>query len=139
MRHVQIPMKKIKALVLQFFKFGLVGVSNTLLSLAASYLLMWLGVHYFIANVVGFVVGVVNSFFWNRRFVFKQSTETNNAKMFLRLTISYGGSFFISMGLSTLLVEYAGVSQWLAPVLRLVVTVPLNFIVNKVWAFKEKW
>ena len=47
----------------QFIKFGMVGVSNTVVSLATYYLFTFFGVHYLIANALGFVTGTWKG--WN--------------------------------------------------------------------------
>ena len=130
--------KKIALLVLQFFKFGIVGISNTLISLGVYYLLVFLGLHYVLANASGFVLSVVNSYFWNSRFVFKEKNETNAAKSFFKVFVSYGISFALSTILLALLIDVLYISPFLAPILRLVFTIPLNFFMNKLWAFKEK-
>jgi putative flippase GtrA len=56
----------------QFMKFGLVGVSNTLLTLGVIFLLEEV-VHadYRIANAIGYALGLANSFLLNRRWTFK--------------------------------------------------------------------
>jgi putative flippase GtrA len=54
----------------QFIKFGLVGVSNTLISLAIYYLVICINQNwYIVGNTLGWVVGVANAFFWNNRIV----------------------------------------------------------------------
>ena len=53
----------------QFIKFGIVGVSNTLISLAVYQLaLNALGLHYLAANALGLVISVVNAYYWNNRY-----------------------------------------------------------------------
>lgn len=130
--------EKLKKLVVQFMKFGMVGVSNTLISLATYYILVYFGFHYIVANACGFVLSVLNAFYWNNKYVFKDKTETSKWKLFSKVFLSYGGSFLLSTCLITVFVEILHISEWLAPILRLVVTVPINFIVNKLWAFKDK-
>lgn len=126
-------------LMWQFFKFGIVGISNTAISLGVYYLFVWLGVHYVIANGIGFVLSVINSFFWNSKFIFKDKQEHSTWRAFLKVFASYGMSFLMSTVLITVFVEVLHISEWLAPILRLVLTVPFNFIMNKLWAFKEKF
>lgn len=128
---------KIKKLFIQFFKFGIVGFSNTLISLATYYLLVYLGVHYIIANTAGFLLSVCNAFYWNSKYVFKDSEEVK-WKAFIKVFMSYGGSFLLSTLIIFILVDLLSISQWIAPILRLIVTVPLNFVVNKLWAFADK-
>ena len=49
----------------QFVEFGLVGLSNTLISYVVYLLGISLGLHYLAASVLGFVVCVQNAFYWN--------------------------------------------------------------------------
>lgn len=135
---MNLSIEKVKKLGTQFFKFGIVGFSNTIISLTVYYILVYFGVHYILANAGGFVVSVVNAFYWNNKYVFKGKTETHFGKLFSKVFLSYGASFMLSTCLIALFVEILRISEWIAPVLRLVVTVPLNFLFNKIWAFKDK-
>src|SRR4029077_5095784 len=59
--------------VIQFVKFGTVGVSNTLLTfLVYTLLLKVFGVWYLAASAIGFLVGAINGFLLNRRWTFKE-------------------------------------------------------------------
>lgn len=123
-------------LVKQFIKFGLVGVSNTLISLAIYYLFIFIDRGLYLAgNTVGFVVSVLNAFYWNNKYVF-QKTESGNRKPLIKTFVSYGATFLLSTALLYLLVDILKVSEVLAPILTLIVTIPLNFLLNKFWAFK---
>lgn len=126
------------ALVWQFIKFGIVGFSNTLISLAVYYILVFLGWNYLLANTMGFLISVCNAFFWNYRYVFKDKTETSIPKSFSKVFITYGISYLVSTFLIWLMVDILHISEWLAPLIRLVVTVPLNFVLNKLWAFRKR-
>lgn len=119
----------------QFIKFGLVGVSNTLISLGTYYLLYFWGVNYLIANTVGFIISVLNSYYWNNKYVFKK-TQVGNLKPLIKTFISYGFTFFISTVLLFVMVQLVKISEIIAPVVTLIITIPINFIMNKFWAFK---
>lgn len=57
---------------LQFIKYGIVGCANTLITLGVIFVCKsFLGVNEYVANLIGYVAGLLNSFFWNRRWVFK--------------------------------------------------------------------
>src|SRR5438552_16938904 len=59
-------------LLIQFVKFGIVGVSNTLLTFVVYTLLLKVfGVWYLAASAIGFAVGTINSFLLNRRWTFR--------------------------------------------------------------------
>ena len=125
-----------KEVLVQFIKFGIIGASNTLISTAVYYVFVWIDPKlYFLGNVVGWIVSVFNSFYWNNRFVFKNS-EFSWWKKLLRTYLAYGGSFVVGSITLAVMVSILGVSEWLAPWLNMVITIPLNFILNKFWAFK---
>ena len=154
-----------KNLFVQFFKFGLVGLSNTALSWVTTFAVIallggWLGLDTLtvgavtvnnvavnLGNTAGFVVGVINSYCLNKRYVFKNKQEQNGKKAFAKTFICYGSTFLLSMVLMNLLLEVAhlhivlfdtDVTDYVATMLRLLVTIPLNFIANKLWAFKDR-
>lgn len=122
----------------QFAKFGLVGMSNTLIGLGVNYLfLLVLDVQYLIANALGFAVSVINAYYWNSRFVFAAKGEDRpRGQAFMKSAMSYGGTFLLGLVLNYLMVESWGVPKKAAPALVLCFTVPLNFLLNKLWAFR---
>ncbi len=140
--HIKVSEEKIETLA-QFIKFGLVGLSNTLLSYAI-YLLtllilspLKLSWDYFVASFLSFVLSVLWSYFWNNRFVFKQDSKKRSFwKSLFKTYLSYA---FTGIILGNILlyvwVALLGIPKTLAPLLSLVITVPLNFLLNKYWAF----
>ena len=120
--------------LIQFIKFAIVGLSNTAISLVVYYALLWLGSNYFIANTVAWIVSVFNAFYWNNKYVFKNGNSY--IKALIRTYMSYGVSFLLGSTILVILIEYFGVSEKLAPILVLVITIPLNFIMNKYWTFR---
>lgn len=133
----------------QFIKFGLVGVSNTIigyliyaLSLKGMRLLnLWPSYDIYIAQFIMFVLSVAWSYFWNNRLVFKGNIKTKK-DIVISLLKTYATYAFTSLFLSEVLlmfwVRIAGINEYIAPVLNLVITVPLNFLLQKYWAFKKK-
>lgn len=125
-----------RAILAQFIKFGIIGASNTLISTAIYYAFIWVEPKlYFIGNVVGWIISVFNSFFWNNRFVFKNS-EFSWWQKLLRTYLAYGGSFIVGSITLATMVGVLKVSEWIAPWINMLITIPLNFILNKFWAFK---
>lgn len=122
----------------QFIKFGIVGCSNTLINLAVYYVCLYLGAHYLLAYTLGFLVSVCNAFYWNNKYVFENKQEKNLLKAFTKVFASYGISFLLSVFLMSIMVEILNISSVIAPILKLAITIPLNFGLNKVWAFKDK-
>lgn len=120
----------------QFTKFGLVGVSNTAISIAIYYAFIFINLAlYIVGNTVGFIVSVLNSYYWNSKYVFRKS-EQGHLKTILKTFMAYGSTFVLGTILLFVMVEMLGISKYLAPIINLIITIPLNFLSNKFWAFK---
>lgn len=128
-------LRKLAARYSQFMKFGLVGVSNTLISYATYTILVLLGLHFLLANLIGFVVSVLNSYYWNNKYVFRKEDRAH-WKALMKTFMAYGTTLLLSTLLLQLLVEGLGVPELLAPLPVLLITIPLNYLMNKFWAFR---
>ncbi len=125
----------------QFVKFGVVGLSNTLISYIVYVVLVNLGWHYLLASIGGFLISVINAYYWNDRYVFKAEQDEKRAwwKVFLKTFTSYAGTGLVLNNLLLILwVDVIGIHEMLGPVINLFVTIPLNFLLNKYWAYKDK-
>lgn len=128
-----------KRLLWQFFKFGLVGLSNTAVSLAVYYLFLWLDPDWYMAgSVLGTVLSIANAFVWNDLFVFTGNARDwkSIGKRLGKTYVSYGGTSILSNVLLWLEVALLGVGKAAAPIVNLLVTIPLNFVINKLWTFR---
>ncbi|MEL7622568.1 MAG: GtrA family protein [Clostridiales bacterium] len=124
--------------LIQFIKFGLVGVCNTATSLLIYYFITWWNSSlYFLGNALGWVVSVAVSYILNRFFVFKNSNLLF-WQSFLKSYISYASTFFLSSLLLLFFVELIGISKGKAPILALAITVPINYILAKYWTFRSE-
>jgi putative flippase GtrA len=127
-------MKKHLDLLKQFIKFGIIGVSNTLVSLAVYYALVHFGMHYLPANVAGFVLGTLNSYYWNNKFVFRRTD--GHLRTIAKMYVCYTFTFLLSSGLLVLQIEYFDISEYIAPLVNIPITMIINFCINKLWVFK---
>ena len=131
----------IKGIAIQFIKFGVVGISNTLINLAVYYLCVYLFLmHYQLANLLGFLVSVINAYFWNSRYVFKVGRQkwAQHVKTYLKTVAAYGGTYLLSIGLLFVWINLLSISEAIAPLLNVIITTPLNFLVNKLWSFRKE-
>lgn len=128
-----------KKLFEQFIKFGLVGVSNTAISYVVYMLGIQLGMHYLLASIAGFIISIMNSFYWNNRYVFRkeEGEQRSLVKAFIKTFLAYAGTGLVLNNILLILqVSILRIPEWLAPLLNLIITIPLNFVLNKIWAFK---
>lgn len=126
---------------IQFIKFGIVGLSNTFISYFSYLIFYKLGCHYLIASVLSFVVSVTNSFYWNNKYVFKEDSEEERSliKTYIKTFVAYSSTgLVLSNVLLFIWVQIFRISEVIAPLINLVVTIPVNFIINKYWAFRTK-
>jgi putative flippase GtrA len=122
-------------LVIQFVKFGTVGVSNTLLTfLVYTLLLKVFGVWYLAASAIGFLVGAINGFLWNRRWTFKE--HVGDLLTPVRWGIVQGCGLGLNLLLLFLLVHSAGVDKLLSQALATGVVTVLTFLANRAWTFR---
>lgn len=133
--------------VMQFVRFGIVGVSNTIISYVIYVVCLLFfqkmgilkNIDYIIAQVTQFVLSVLWSFYWNNRMVFtlKEGEKRSVWKALIKTYISYSFTgLFINSALLIVWVKVMHISEFIAPVINLLISVPLNFIINKFWAFK---
>lgn len=130
---------------LQFVKFGIVGFINTFVSYFINVLVLKLLEPFdvswdFVAgNVIAFVISVFSSFMLNSHFVFKEEEgqKRNMWATLLKTYIAYGFTgIILSNVLSFVWINIFGISKYIAPLINLIVSVPVNFIMNKLWAYK---
>ena len=143
--------EKIKSLIsknntfTQFIKFGIVGASNTIISYVV-YVIVLLALKdkhyswdYLAGNVISFVISVAWSFYWNNKLVFTKKEGEVRVwwKALLKTYASYAFSgLILSNILSWIWIDVLGISSYIAPLINLVVTIPINFLMNKFWAFR---
>ena len=132
---------------MQFVKFGIVGVSNTIVSyvLYAVSLIVFQKnnlvpkVDYLVAQIIAFVLSVLWSFYWNNKMVFvvEEGKKRSIWRALLKTYVSYSFTgLFLNSILLVLWVKLFHISEFLGPVINLVINVPINFLINKFWAFK---
>jgi putative flippase GtrA len=121
--------------VVQFVKFGIVGVSNTLLAFAVYTLLLKVfGVWYVAASGIGFAVGAVNGFLLNRRWTF--SEHVGDALTPVRWAIVQSCGLACNLGLVYLFVDGLGMDQLVGQIPTTVIVTVLTFAANRAWTFK---
>lgn len=150
----------------QLIKFGLVGVSNTIVSYVVnSVCYLVLGFNEYVATFLGFVISVLNAYFWQSRFVFRESEDGEHRvwwQVLIKTYISYAFSgLLLTEFLLFLWIQVLDIGQymtpladWLAnygvhmtpkdvavllvPFINMAITIPLNFCINKFWAYRQK-
>ncbi|HWS30651.1 MAG TPA: GtrA family protein [Clostridia bacterium] len=123
--------------LVQFIKFNLVGILNTLVDIGVFALLTALGLDRYVAQVISYSCGVLNSYLFNTLWTFRQE-KRRTAKEFLLFVCVNLVSLGVSLGMiyvaeHDLHVEGTFMQKLIATPVAMVV----NFIGNKLFVFKK--
>ena len=119
-----------------------------------------------IGNVLGFIISVLNAYIQQSRLVFKETEDGEHRVWWKVLIKTYIAYSFTGLFLTSVLLLFwsnvvhieqylGGLSLWvnshfsmnltavdlgasLAPFLNMVITIPINFLINKFWAYRQK-
>lgn len=125
----------------EFFGFAIVGASNTLISYCIYAILVLFHINYVVANIIGYIVSIFNAYYWNNKVVFKKEKGEHRVwwKVLMKTFISYSGTgLILSNILLVIWVDGFNIHEMIAPIVNMLITVPLNYILNKYWAYKQK-
>ena len=126
-----------RPLVAQFVKFGIVGVSNTLLTFAVYTLLLKIfGVWYLAASGHRLRRG-------SRQWLPAQSPldlprARRRSLTPVRWFLVQGGGLLVNLGLVYLFVEHAGLDKLLGQACATAIVVVLTFFANRAWTFRMR-
>ena len=130
-------MNKYWDMIVKFIKFNIVGVMNTALDLGIFALLTWMGIGEGLAKTVSYSCGVLNSYFWNSRWTFKQEHKKSAREFLLFILVnlvSYAVARIVLQGsLTWLHIENANIRNLIATPASVIV----NFIGNRLFVFKK--
>ena len=132
----------------QFVKFCLIGVSNTVCSYVVYLVTLLLFEKaeinfrwdYVIGNLTGFLISVVWSWFWNSRLVFQEEEGEKRVwwKTLLRTYVAYAFTGVVLYNvLAFVWIDLLHIQKAVAPILTMFFSVPINFLMNKFWAYRK--
>ncbi|MFC1656341.1 GtrA family protein [Patescibacteria group bacterium] len=125
-----------KDMPVQFIKFGIVGISNTLIDLGIfQALTAYTPIYYVIANIISFSLGVLNSYIWNRIWTFR-SPDRRISKEFIRFAIISVIGLVLNTLFLAVFIEVFNFPSFLGKVVATVLVFVWNFFMSKSWVFK---
>lgn len=121
-------------IVRQFAKYGLVGVSNSLIGFAIYAVAVKLGVQYLLASAAAYAIGSLNGYVLNRRWTFRAGhlSHATSASRYGAVQLS---AMAANLGLLYLCVDVFGVEKILGQAIVVVVVFLLTFVANRLWSF----
>lgn len=136
--------------VFQFVRYALVGVINTMVTLLVILICKsLLGVNPWVSNAAGYVAGFINSFIWNKLWVFNSHNKVMHEalKFFGGFLICYGLQFAVTY----LITDYTalGDMEWkinsftlsgygVATIIGMIAYTLANFVYNRMVTFRKQ-
>ncbi|TAJ71611.1 MAG: GtrA family protein [Phenylobacterium sp.] len=121
-------------------RFGIVGVLNTIVGYSViAGLDLGLGVDSHLANAVGYVVGIVFSYFLQRSFVF--ASQRGHRQTVVSYAIAAGLAFLINQGVLAVALRVIGDLEWQRALAQLVAMASYSiafFILMRLWVFRAE-
>ena len=116
-------------------RFGVVGLLQNALNVAAFALLTGVGVEYRVAAVLAALAALLASFLLNRAWTFP-GRETPFHHQGARYALVFASAVALGVVLLTFFVEVAGLPEVPAQVASILVVAPLSFLVQRAWVFR---
>jgi len=125
----------------RFLRFLVVGAGGTIIDFSLLSLLKLLGLPTLPANTISYLAGVINNFYWNRRWTFSETREQRWNKQFVQfLAVSLVGLLLNDALVVLLEPPFTGwFGRWgylPAKAVATVVVVFWNYLGNRLWTFR---
>ncbi|MFP4313486.1 MAG: GtrA family protein [Alphaproteobacteria bacterium] len=123
----------------QFILFCGVGSINTAAGLAVILILSeGLGVHYMLANMLGYACGLMIGFFLHRSITFRaQADPLQKRAEFLKFILIFALAYTLQLGALVFMVDALGVYEWMAQILAIGIYTILNYAGNRLITFRK--
>lgn len=124
---------------LQFIKFAVVGVINTLLHLAILYVLVeYFSIYYVLASFIAFLIAVTNSFILNTIWTFNTNIRIDTKSKYIKFFVISSLALIINLSLLYLITEYLHIWYIASQISATFFSLLVNFLGNKFWTYREK-
>ncbi len=122
--------------LVQAVKFGLVGLLNTGITLLIIFILQnLLHINYKAANFTGYLLGFINSFFWNKIWTFNSNGPVQiESILFIAV---FGVCYILQLAVLILLKENLKINVNIAQILGMIFYTSISFLGNKFITFRK--
>jgi len=118
----------------QLVRYVIVGLASNLVCYLAYLGLSALGMDPKLAMTILYAVGVLQTFFFNKKWTFKQDGAMSTA--FYRYCIAYGAGYLLNLLVLYVLVDLQGYPHQLVQATMIIVLAMMLFLSQKFWVFR---
>jgi putative flippase GtrA len=121
----------------QLVRYGVVGISNTLVFLAAYAICVQIGIWYIAASAIGYTLGSINGYVLNRRWTFRAGHLSHTASA-SRYALVQMAAALGNLGLLYVFVDGIGTDRIVGQVVVIVIVQLLSFLAHRAWSFAHR-
>ncbi|MDD5615473.1 MAG: GtrA family protein [Candidatus Methanoperedens sp.] len=118
----------------QISRFIFVGILNTIVGYGAYFILLYLNIYYMLALLISHIIGVTNSFIWNKKWTFQ--SEGNARREGIKFFSVYGIIFMMNLFILTFFVEGLKLTPQIGQVVALGICTMISYFGHKYWSFR---
>lgn len=118
------------------WRYAVSGVANTIVGVSVIYALMWWNVSPYLANFIGYAVGLSFAYFNSRSYVFRFSGAHRSGV--LRYLAAFAVCYSLNMAVLAVGIEALRWPQWLAQGAGVVTHAVLMFLLSRHLVFVER-
>ncbi|WP_127837409.1 GtrA family protein [Clostridium prolinivorans] len=122
--------------MLQFIKFSMVGILNTVITIISYNILTFTGINYILSNTIAYILGMINSYFWNKTWVF--SSKDKDINLVIKFIIVNFITLVLNNYILHVFVSNFKFNKSISQIPAIICGMVVNFVLNKIWTFKDK-
>ena len=120
-----------------FFKFAITGVANTLINfLIFTLLSVVLNLNIYFSEITAYSCGMLNSYIVNRTWTFSTKEKFLSPQL-IKFIVTNIAVMLLSLLLLNIFTEHLMLSKIVAKIFATVITTVVNFLISKLWVYKN--
>lgn len=117
----------------QLVRYGMVGLFSNAVGYVLYLLITGVGVEHKLTMTLLYLVGVLQTFFFNRRWTFRH--DGTHGPAFVRYCLAYGLGYVLNLAALMILVDVLGYPHQIVQGVMVLVLAALLFVLQKYWVF----
>lgn len=130
---VKYLLKKYREMIM----YCIMGALTTVVYFGVYALFKYLGMHYMPNSCVSWAAAVMFAFITNKYFVFRSMKNDHFVFEMVKFFGARGTTLLMDLGITWLMIEAIGVSEWPTKVTSQIVVMILNYLFSKLFVFRE--
>ena len=118
-------------------RFLLVGAFNTALIYSVYVALVYFGMHYNLALLLDYIIGIALGYHLNKNYTFTKDIEAKESPSLGKYVISYVVVFALNLLLLNLFVQLGWMGAIIAQLVAVIIATLCSFVLQDKWVFGE--